>query len=56
MNEVSTIKKNSFSEFMGKMEQVGFLLLNQESVMADDRQHLCIPAPFQGFMNSQDLI
>ena len=56
MNEVSTQKKNRFTDFMGKMEQVGFLLLNQESVMKDDRQCLSVPKPFEGFMTSHHLI
>ncbi len=50
MNEIIIEKKNSFTDFMGKMEQIGFLLLNQESVKKS------APEPFHDFMNGQDLI
>jgi hypothetical protein len=56
MKEVSTQQKNGFTDFMVKMEQVGFLLLNQESVIKDERQQTRIPEPFRGFINGQDLI
>jgi hypothetical protein len=56
MKYVITPKTNSFSAFMGKMEQVGFLLLNLESVIKDDSENSSIPEPFHGFINGQDLV
>lgn len=56
MNLLKTEKEYEFSNFMKKVETVGFLLLNNESVLNDSRQSLSVPKAFQGFMNSQDLI
>jgi len=56
MKDASTSKNNGFTDFMGKMEQIGFLLLNQESIIKDDRQSLSVPKPFQGFINSHHLV
>ncbi len=56
MKELSTKQKNGFTDFMGKMEQVGHMLMNQQTLMKDRRQSLSIPKPFQGFMNGQHLI
>jgi len=56
MKEVTTIKPSNFIHFMGKVEKVGNMLINQESVMKDNRQRLSVPEPFRGFMSCQDLI
>lgn len=56
MNNISTQQKNGFINFMGKMEKVGHMLLNQESVNKDSRQCLSVPEPFRGFMNSHNLV
>ncbi len=56
MKDVTTTKSGNFIDFMGKVEKVGFVLLNSESVMKDSRQQLSIPKPFKGLMNSQNLV
>ena len=56
MKELSTPKNNSFINFMGKMEKVGHMLINQEAVNKDSRQCLSVPEPFRGFMNSHNLV
>jgi len=56
MKEVTAVKPTNFIDFMGKVEKVGFVLLNSESVLKDSRQRLSVPEPFRGFMSCQDLI
>ncbi len=56
MKEVTTTKSGNFINLMGKVEKVGFVLLNSESVMKDSRQQLSVPEPFRGFMSCQDLV
>jgi hypothetical protein len=56
MKDLDTVKNTGFIDFMGKVEKVGFLLLNNSDVIKDSRQCLSIPETFRRFMSSQDLI
>jgi hypothetical protein len=56
MKEVSTQQKNGFTEFMQKMEQVGFLILDKELFIKNELQCTSIPETFKGFVSGHSLV
>jgi hypothetical protein len=56
MKEVSTHKANDFTEFMQKMEQVGFLILDKELFIKNELQCTSIPETFKGFISGHSLV